>query len=177
MEISYAFQKTDYTIAQKLAAEHFRKQARGVPVALLLNLITWVFVGVGAMAAFHGLRNNPHWYISNMFVVVVSVLGGVAHHLGFKAYNRRMFLSAQQASLEPFPIDFHVALSELGVELNSRLGQTLLPWSCLSGVKIFPQHLAIYLRHAQVVVIPSSAFAHTDEISKFTSYIAERVGT
>ena len=177
MEISYAFEKTDYALAQRLAMKHSSKCARGTSVALVINLVTWIFIGFGFVSALNELRYNPHWYISNMLFVVVSALGGIAFHLGYRAYIHRAFLATQRASLEPFPINQHVTVSDLGMEFKSRLGQTLLPWNCLSSVQMLSQHLAIYLTHGQVVVIPNNAFAHTDDASKFTSYITEHVGT
>ena len=126
-----------------------------------------IFVGVVALSAMLEANAGIHLDTATMLVTMVILTGYLA------LAQRRIRPRADGASLGPRTFE----LTTEGLWERSRCYETLTRWPGVCGVDETARHFFVFIDNCQAHIIPKTAFADTEECTRFGEELHGRAGT
>lgn len=175
MDLQYDVTEKDWELAQATSCEQYSSMIRS---SLLPRLAWWsffVFLCI-ALASSAGMFSKYGESVAfDLSFVLGSALLASASLAIFRRLSARSAKAAVLRSLEPFPLEHRLMVSDRGIDVTNRHGRSIFPWASVLEVRETSSHVLLVVRPGSVLPIPSSAFATPELRNAFLSQIRQAI--
>jgi len=173
MKLQYKMDRVEFLRNLKVTGSAFGAPGLGF-AGNAINLVTWVFVGLACMSAWHVLKQGGSGSMRPLLTVIFLIFA-VGGHFGYLKFCRERKLAWFVDRNGPFPVEVVTELNPSTLSTVTEGFRVEIPRKDIGEVRVLVHDVVILLRRYGPLVIPKTAFASPAELSVFVQDASGRV--
>lgn len=177
MEIEFELTRNDYGEFLKIAYSRMSRIGKGNTKFFVLNLVTWVLIGIAATGVFRFYEIYDEIEFLHLNIALLFFILSVIWLFGVTVYQRKFYLHYsidEQGHLLKKQI---ARITDDKISISTNDSKQIYSWAAIRGAE-YSKHLAcLFIDNGQALIFPKRAFKSDSKIEDYKSLVNKKLSS